>query len=117
MACDHVEGFYICSNENCSFVVPVRSLLLSRQTSDWNYKAKTFVGTNVKPLYLYFYIAIISKYYLQSRSVFDKLHTSPADARIPYIIGDAQFENSFELIPFPVCSQHKVLYEKCNISF
>ena len=48
---EKVEGSYICSSENCSFVVPVRSLLLSRQTSDWNYKAKTFVGTNVKPLY------------------------------------------------------------------
>ena len=47
-----LEGFYICSSENCSFVVPVRSLLLSRQTSDWNYKATIFAGTNVKYLYL-----------------------------------------------------------------
>ena len=43
--------------------------------------------------------------------------TSPADARIPYSIGDAEFENSFKLKPFTVYSQHKVLYEKCNISF
>ena len=45
------------------------------------------------------------------------MNTSPADARIPYSIGDAEFENSFKLKPFPVYSQHKVLYVKCNISF
>ena len=45
------QVLYICSSKNCSFVLPVRSLLLSRQTSDWNYKATIFAGTNVKYLY------------------------------------------------------------------
>ena len=43
--------------------------------------------------------------------------TSPADARIPYSIGDTEFVNSFKLKPLPVYSLHKVLYVKCNISF
>ena len=45
-----VEVFYYYSSDKFSFVVPDRSLLLRRKTSDWNYNTKILAGINVKYL-------------------------------------------------------------------